>query len=292
MVYSLVKIFSRIVSMLPTGGRRILGNLLGEVCWRFVPGKRKNMAVNNIKLGLKLNEIEALSVAKASTTRFGRMFMEVLAFPHVNKNNINRYVRIEGVSNLVEALSLGRGVVLATAHSGNWELLGAALAMHGFPLAVVVQKQSNDAMDRFINEYRTMVGMHVIYKQGVIEMARFLSKGHIVALLMDQDANRDGVFVDFFGRLASTPAGSAVLARMKDSPIVPAFITENSDGTHTAIIQPYQMPAKTNDKNQDIQSTTAKLTKIIEQHVRQYPQEWFWLHNRWKTRPPENASPK
>lgn len=292
MLYSLVKIFSRIVSALPNSGRRMLGSFLGEICWLFVPDKRRKLAVDNIKRGLKLSDTEALEIAKSSTTRFGRMFMEVLAFPRVDKHNIDKYVHLEGASNLAEALSFGHGVVLITAHSGNWELLGAALAMHGFPLAVVVQKQTSEAMDRFINEYRTMVGMHVTYKTGVREMIRLLGEGKVVALLMDQDANRDGVFVDFFGRLASTPAGSAVLARMKDSPIVPAFITENSDGTHTAIIQPYQMPAKTNDKNQDIQSTTAKLTKIIEQHVRQYPQEWFWLHNRWKTRPPENASPK
>lgn len=287
MVYSLVKLFSRLVCMMPSGLRRLFGNLLGELCWPLVPAKRKKMAIDNICRSLSLGEREATHIAKHSTTRFGRMFMEVLAFPRINKDNIANHVRFEGAEHLTEALSFGRGVILATAHTGNWELLGAALAMKGFPLAAVVQKQTNAAMDKFINEYRTMAGMHVTYKSGVREMVRLLGEGKIVGLLMDQDAHEDGVFVEFFGRLASTPPGSAVLARMKDSPIVPAFITENQDGTHTAVIHPYIMPEKTKDKAHDVQLTTAKLTKIIEQHVRKHPHEWFWLHNRWKTKPPK-----
>lgn len=287
MVYSLVKGFSFIVSRLPSPLRRLLGDLLGETCWPLVPGKRKRMAIDNIMQGFAISESQAKVIAKRSTTRFGRMFMEVLAFPRIDKNNIAEHVHMEGTEHLTEALCQGRGVVLATAHSGNWELLGAALAMNGFPLAVVVQKQTNAAMDRFINEYRTLVGMHVTYKSSVLEMARLLGQGKIIGILMDQDSHSGGVFVDFFGRPASTPQGSAVLARMKDSPIVPAFITENSDGTHTAIIHPYIMPEKTKDKAQDVLVTTAKLTKIIEQHVRQHPSEWFWLHNRWKTKPPQ-----
>ncbi|MGI6093074.1 MAG: lysophospholipid acyltransferase family protein [Negativicutes bacterium] len=287
MVYSLVKVFSFIVSTLPSPVRRMLGNLVGEICWPLVPEKRKRLAIDNIKQGFAISESQAKIIAKQSTTRFGRMFMEVLAFPRINKNNIAKHVHMEGAEHLTEALAQGRGVVLATAHSGNWELLGAALAMNGFPLAAVVQKQTNAAMDRFINEYRRLVGMHITYKSSALEMARLLGQGKVIGILMDQDAHSGGVFVDFFGRPASTPQGSAVLARMKDSPIVPAFITENSDGTHTAIIHPYIMPEKTKDKAQDVQATTAKLTKIIEQHVRQHPTEWFWLHNRWKTKPPQ-----
>jgi KDO2-lipid IV(A) lauroyltransferase len=140
-------------------------------------------------------------------------------------------------------------------------------------------------MDRFINEYRTMAGMHVTYKTGVREMITMLGKGMIIGLLMDQDAGSNGIFVNFFGRLASTPQGSAALARLKNAPIVPAFITENSDGTHTAILHPIRWVDKTEDRDQDIWRTTNELTQIIENHIRKYPHEWFWLHDRWKTRP-------
>ncbi len=189
---------------------------------------------------------------------------------------------------LTEALSYGKGVVLATAHSGNWELLGASLAMYGFPLVAVVQKQTNGDMDKFINENRTRAGMHVTYKTGVREMVRMLGEGQVIGLLMDQDAHRDGVMVEFFGRLASTPQGAAALARMKDAPIVSAFITENKDGTHEVILHPPVWVQKTSSRDEDLLLTTQQLTNVIEQHIRNASHEWFWLHNRWKSTPPTN----
>lgn len=287
MLYTFVKTCSSVVCVLPASLCRCVGNALGALCWPIVPQKRKNMAVRNIMNSLEVNEKEAIAIAKKSTTRFGRMFLEVLRVPGLNAANIGQHVRMVGGEYLTEALSHGHGAVLATAHSGNWELLGAALAMHDYPLVAVVQKQTNAAMDRFINEYRTRAGMHVTYKTGVREMIRLLGEGKIIGLLIDQDAGGDGVFVDFFGRLASTPQGAAALARMKGAPIVPAFITENTDGSHNAILYPPVWVNKTADRNEDIRVTMQQLTKIVEQHIRKHPQEWFWLHNRWKHRPPE-----
>lgn len=284
-MYTLVKIFSFLVCMMPYKLRRMIGNLLGRICWPLVPRRRFNMTVSNIAQSLHCNRQRAYIIAKESGVRFGRMFMEVLHIPKLNKDNINEYVAIEGKKNLEAALSYGRGAVLATAHSGNWELLGAALAMHGFPLVAVAQKQTNAAMDRFINEYRTLAGMHVTYKTGVREMVTLLGKGQIIGLLMDQNAGSNGIFVDFFGRPASTPQGAAALARLKNAPIVPAFITENRDGTHTAILHPIVWVNKTENRDQDIWHTTNQLTEIIENHIRKFPHEWFWLHNRWKTQP-------
>ncbi|MCM0757982.1 lysophospholipid acyltransferase family protein [Sporomusa sphaeroides DSM 2875] len=286
MQYYLVKFLSRIVCCLPIGIRRSLGTLIGRLCWPLVPAKRKKMATANIKRSLGVDEDRASLLAKASAVRFGPMFMEVLHMPRLTPENIGNYVKLTGQEHLEDALKLGRGAVLATAHSGNWELLGAALAMHGFPLVAVVQRQTSHAMDKFINEYRTKAGMHVTYKTGVREMVKLLCGGKIIGLLMDQDNRRHGVFVEFFSRPASTPQGAAALGRLNHAPIVPAFITTNSDGTHTAIIHPPVMAEKTADRDHDILVTTQKLTQIIENHIRQYPQEWFWLHDRWKTPPP------
>ena len=119
-------------------------------------------------------------------------------------------------------------------------------------------------------------------------MVKVLGEGRIIAILMDQDARRNGVFVGFFGRMASTAQGAAALARLKDAPIVPAFITENNDGTHTVILHPPIWLKKTSNREQDILAMTQHLTVIIEKHIQQYPHEWFWLHNRWKSIPPVN----
>lgn len=260
------------------------GNGVGCLCWLLVPGKRKIMAINNATQALNVCRNQAEEIVKQSTVRFGRMLFEVLAFPKM-RQDINRYIRFEGKEYLHEALGHGRGVILATAHSGNWELLGAALALNGFPMIAVAQKQTNAEMDRLINDYRSLVGMHVTYKSGVREMIKMLSAGNIIGMLMDQDAGRDGVFVDFFQRNSSAPRGPAYLARMKEAPLVPAFITENNDGTHTVIIkEPIWVP-QSEKREQDISVTTQKLTSIIEQHIRLQPTEWFWLHNRWKSRP-------
>lgn len=286
MQYHLVKCLSSLVCWLPASIRQGLGYLIGSLCWPLVPAKRRNMAINNICRSLGVDEHQAYALAKASAVRFGPMFMEVLCMPRLTRDNIGQVVRLSGQEHLEAALKLGRGAVLATAHSGNWELLGAALAMHGFPLVAVVQRQTNAAMDRFINEYRTKAGMHVTYKQGVREMVKLLGSGKIIGLLMDQDNHSDGVFIEFFSRPASTPQGAAALGRLNNAPIVPAFITANPDGTHTAIIHPHLIVEKTADRDHDIRTTTQQLTRIIENHVRKYPHEWFWLHNRWKTPPP------
>lgn len=286
MVYRFVKLASRLTCILPRAVRRTAGTVLGELAWQIVPGWRKKMAVENLVQSLALDESKAAALAKASATRFGKMFVEVLYLPKVTRGNIDEHVTIVGREHLDDALAHGQGAVLATAHSGNWEVLGTSLAMKGYPLVAVVKKQRNAAMDRFINEYRTMVGMHVTYKTGVREMVKLLGEGKIIGLLMDQDANQNGVFVDFFGRPASTPQGAAALARLKDAPVVPAFITENEDGSHTAILHPPVWVEKTGDRDEDIRRTTQYLTKVIEDHIRTYPHEWFWLHNRWKTRPP------
>ena len=249
------------------------------------------MAVNNVVLSLGMDKDAAAALVKVSVVRFGRMFMEVLSFPELNKENIRRYVRIDGLNNLEKAYSFGRGVILITSHSGNWELLGGSIALYGYPLVGVAQKQTNAAMDRFMNEYRSLTGMHITYKTGVREMVHFLGKGWGIGLLMDQDAREQACFVDFFGRKASTAQGAAALARLKDAPILPVFITNNDEGTHTVIAHPPLWVTKTADRDADLWQTTQELTKIVEAHIRQYPQEWFWLHNRWKTKPPQTGTP-
>jgi KDO2-lipid IV(A) lauroyltransferase len=243
------------------------------------------MAINNVMISLGLDRAAATDIVRRSVTRFGPMFIEVLRFPILTPTNIHEYVTIANRHLLDEVYSLGKGVILATSHSGNWELLGAADALNGFPIAAVAQKQTNVSMDKFMNELRSCTGMHVTYKTGVKEMVSLLTKGWGIGLLLDQDAQQHGVFVDFFGRPASTAQGAATLARMKGAPILPAFITSNGDGTHTILLSPPVWVTKTEDRDADVLKTTQELTTIIETHIRAHPQEWFWLHNRWKTAP-------
>lgn len=280
-MYQMMKAFSWFVCILPLRWRRSIGNLIGEFTWLLVPRKRKEMAMRNIRLSLGATSAETQRIAKASWTRFGRMIMDVLAFP-ILPGEISQRVQFRGKEHMDQALAEGKGVVLATSHSGNWEMLGAALAMNGYPIVGVAQKQANLAMDKFINEYRTLAGMHVTYKSGVREMLRLMGQGMIIGILMDQDAAEDGVILPFFQRDASCPQGTAFLARMKKAPIVPTFITEDVAGNYLVTCQKPLYVTETTDKNEDIKRTIARLNIMIEDHIRNYPEEWFWLHNRWK----------
>jgi KDO2-lipid IV(A) lauroyltransferase len=286
MQYYLVKLLSRIACLLPDSLLRSLGDFVGALLWPFVPRKRRAMAINNAMLVLGLDRQAATAVVRTSAVRFGRMFFEVLALPKLSKKNIDRHVIVEGRANIEEAYSHGRGVIIASAHSGNWELIGPTLALSGFPVVGVAQKQTNEAMDRLINELRTASGMKITYKDGVREMVSLLGQGMAIGLIMDQDAKEQGVFADFLGRQAATPAGPVSLARLKGAPIVPILITANVDGTHTLIIHPPVWLTRTADRDHDYFVTTQKLNAIIGDHIRAHPSEWFWLHNRWKTRPP------
>ena len=162
--------------------------------------------------------------------------------------------------------------------------MGGALSQAGFPLIGVAMRQRDAAMDRFINEYRCLVGMHITYKDDVREMFRMMKKGWIVGLLADQDTNRrDGIVLDFFGQPTNCVPGPAAMARSAGIGVIPGYITRKKDGTHKIILHaPIDVP-RTKDKRSDIRTAGQAVNRILEQHIREHPEEWFWLHDRWKS---------
>ena len=284
LAYHLMKILSRLICLLPYSAAVALGRLIGKLFWLILPPKRKALARRQIKACLKLDDEEVERIARLSTERFGIMLIEVLRFP-VMKEHMADFVTITGeLAALKEHLATGKGAIFATSHNGNWELMGGAFALAGLPLVGVAKKQKSSSMDRFINEYRTLVGMHITYKSGIREMMKMLDEGWIIGLLMDQDPNlSEGVVVDFFGMPTNTFPGSASLARSHEVPIYPVFIRREPNGKHILHIEPAVHAAKTADKHADIKATTAILNKHIEDWTRKYPCEWFWIHDRWKS---------
>ena len=282
--YYLVKALSWLICRLPRGTADALGRGLAAAFWPLVPRKRKELAKGQIIACLQVEEAEAERIAKESTLRFGPMLMEVLRFP-VIKGHIQDYVTLTGAVDEVRAqLATGRGAIFATSHSGNWELMGGAFAQYGIPLVGVAKQQKAGGMDRFIVEYRELIGMHITYTSGVREMYDMLAKGWVIGLIMDQDpSRRDGIVIDFFGQPTNTVTGPAAMARFKEVPIFPVQIHRGTDGHHILTIEPGVRVEKTKDKREDIRRATQLLNDRIEAHVRQYPEEWFWLHDRWKS---------
>ena len=282
-IYYLEKCLSFFCCLLPECVCEALGQALGALSWPLVPKKRRKMAKDNVRQCLGVSEEEAERIAKASWVRFGPMAFEVLRFPRF-KGRLNERVELQGLDEVKKLLALGRGVVFATSHCGNWELLGGALAEAGVPLVAVGMKQKESGSDRFITENRSLVGMHVTYKNDVREMFRMLKEGWAIGLLMDQDVSiRDGVVIDWFGRPTNFAQGPATLARHQGLPIIPIYITRLSDGRHRGVIHAPIPVSRTKDKKADVLEATRAVGRVLEEHIRSHPEEWFWLHDRWKS---------
>ena len=282
--YYAVKFLSCLICLLPHGAAMMLGQGLARLAWIFVPKKRKTLAREQVMRCLPVSAAEAERIARASSLRFGPMLMEVLRFP-VMKGRMDDYVTITGaIAEVRAAVAAGKGAIFATSHSGNWELMGGAFACAGLPIVGVAKRQSAAGMDRFINEYRALVGMHITYQTGVRETFRMIDAGWIIGLISDQDPSlRDGIIIDFFGQPTNAFTGAAAIARRCGVPIFPVFIHREESGHHILTVEPGIMVEKTDDRTEDVRRVTQTINTRIEQWIRKYPEEWFWLHDRWKS---------
>ncbi|MBR1590350.1 MAG: lysophospholipid acyltransferase family protein [Acidaminococcaceae bacterium] len=285
LTYYIMKLVSRIFCLLPWRIGLAFGNGLGKLALKFVPEWRMQMAAANVRECLGVSAEEARKIADQSVIKFGRMIIEVLRFPLLHPDTIDSVVKTDGLEYLEEAYAKGKGVIMCTGHFGNWELLGADVALHGYPMLSIARKQNNGAMDRFINEYRELAGQKVAYnrgKEGVLAMGRYLKEKQLLGILFDQDTNDTGVTIDLFGKEVITPGGPAVFSRTFGCPILPIFMHYDEDGSCRAKIYPPLYAEKTKDKEKDLFRVTEKLMAILEQEIRSNPPMWFWVHDRWK----------
>lgn len=284
--YTLLKTISRLICLLPYSGVLSLGNAMGKLYYR-IAGRQRKRAINQMQECLGFSAAEAEETISRLFRNLGKTFLEVMYTPALTAQSVQEYITIENRHYLDESLQQGRGVVLLTAHVGNWEWLGAALAMAGFPLTSVMKRQPNDQHTRLLNEHREMVGIE-IFARGTTEMigaARALKKGKILALVADQDAGPDGVFIEFLGKMASTPAGAAVFAKRFKAPVVPMFILRKPGGGHQVMIHKPMYYEDTGNEQQDLYDFTKKTSQVIEDTIREYPDQWLWFQKRWNTSP-------
>lgn len=283
--YYIVKLFSALMCVMPGFIRKLTVAFLGKVALLAVPEWRMKMAKANIMECLGVSEERAQEIAEGSLRRFGRMIVEVMRFPLLKPENINELVKVEGLEYLEAAYRQNKGVIMATGHYGNWELLGATVALHGYPMLSITRKQNNSHMDKFINEYRQLVGQKVAYNRGesgLLAISRMLKEKHLLGVLYDQDTNDDGVEINLFGKKSVIPLGAAALSRIYGAPILPIFMHNKPDGTCIAKIYPPLYTPKTKNKEQDFYTVTKEMVTILEHEIISDPEMWFWVHDRWK----------
>ena len=280
-------------SLIPLGPGLRLGAWLGRAAFMVLRAERRKMLAHLRVAFSDQDESWRVDVARRMCANLGRSFFEVFHFEEIlagidGKGKLAGYVVMEGEEYLANALAEGRGGLVVAGHCGTWELMGASAVRMGYPLKPVVRALFDARFDRLVTAHRVRFGYHPVRREGkgaAMEIVRVLRANEFVGLLMDQDAKVPSVFVPFFGRLANTPSGPATLAYRMKMDCISAFIHRRPEGGHVVVVgAPIRRP-ETGDREADVLKYTAMLTQRIEEHVRQHPDEWVWMHRRWKRRP-------
>lgn len=277
---------------LPLPWLRWSGRRLGEFVWHVVRFRR-GVVLDNLThaFGGERSAPEIRKLALAFYRNLGMTLMEFLAFPRFRRQEIIDLVELEGEEHLQEIEDLGRGGLLVSGHFGNWELFGARVAARDIPISFIVKTQSNEDVDRVQNRIRHCAGIGTIRAGAQIkDMVRALRQKQLVAMLADQDAGRDGVFEEFLGRQASVFKGPAYFAWKLKLPILHGYLFRRPDGKHVGRLKPLVHPDPAWSEEEALRELTRIHVRYLEEAVREAPEQYFWLHRRWKTRPPEETT--
>lgn len=284
MLYKSLMALSRALRFLPHGVLLFFGAGLGRLYYRCIK-KQRELAVRQMMRGLSISEEEARKIVRASFVNLAQNMLEILYMPNLNEKNLHEYIEIEHLERLKDALAEGHGVVVLTGHIGTWEWLSAAFSLSGLPVTAIAKTQPNAEYSRVLDDLRATIGAE-IFSRGTSELlaaGRALKKGKILGFLADQDAGPGGAFIDFLGQMAATPLGPAVFSRKFHAPVVPAFILRRPDGRHTVRVYERMEYVDTGDVEKDLYDLTVRMTRLLEEVIRENPTQWLWFQKRWNT---------
>jgi KDO2-lipid IV(A) lauroyltransferase len=273
-----------LVSLL--GYRRALavGRLLGALL-HAVDFKHRTIALKNVvRSDLQIADPERF--VRRVYDHLGTSLAELLfLIPRLGREQ-GRHVVSDAPERIRTILRRGKGGIFVIAHLGNWELVGIALMQKDLPLSAVARPIENPWIDRYVNRRRSSTGVRIISKYGALRnVGESLRSGGAVVLLADQNARKSGTFVPFLGREASTVKSPALMALKYDAPVYPVNVYRDGDGRHRCILGDPILPADHRNAVDPVRSLSAAVTRQLEGFIRQHPEQWMWLHARWKTRP-------
>ena len=286
-VYKGIKILFRLLGLIPQKWQRLSADFLGRIVF-LADRRHRRIVIDNLThaFGHEKNRFEIRILAKRVFMNLMLIVFEIGWSLNLDEKQLGKYFTIDGRSNVKNAYEKDRGLLILTAHFGCFELLTVIGAMMKHPLSMVVRPLSFKPLDHFFVDLRTRFGAKIIPKQRSFRaILRSLERKEIVVLLMDQNVDwYEGVFVDFMGRRACTNSGLALLALKTQAPVVPGFLIREKTGFR-AELGPEIPLIKTGDKRKDVELNTLQYNRIIEEMVCRYPEQWFWVHQRWKTKP-------
>jgi KDO2-lipid IV(A) lauroyltransferase len=286
--YTLAMLIIRLFGAMP---RNIAHRAAQTLAWLgfHLASRQRHAGLHNLRMALpELTENERRRILRGSFQNLARLLVEFTHFPELNKTNISRFVVHDGLENYLEGLRRGRGVIFMTAHFGAWELSSFAHAVYGYPLKFLVRPIDNPRIEKLISSRRTSSGnIPVQRRRAVRDVLHALRKNEAVGILFDQNTTRsEGVFAEFFGVPAATTPSIALFALRTGAAVVPGFlIWDESLNKHRLRLDPPVELVATGNLEHDVLENTKLFNRILEGYVRKYPDQWLWIHRRWKTRP-------
>ena len=284
---SFILLAMRLLGKLPLPLLQSAGRGIGRFIF-LADRRHREIALNNLRFafGAQRSFADQRRMAAGVFQSIGQIPLEVCWSLQVDRRKWRDFFKISGLENYRRAAAEGKGVLFLTAHVGNWELLPIVGAMAGIPLNVVFRPLDSPILDEVVARIRRRFGANLIpKKKSIFKINRVLRNGRCIAILLDQNVDwYEGVFVDFMGHRACTSKGLATLSILSKAPVVPAFLVREGDGFH-ACFEPPIYPLVSGDRVRDLEENTQRYNQAIESVVNRYPDQWFWVHQRWKTRP-------
>jgi Kdo2-lipid IVA lauroyltransferase/acyltransferase len=286
--YAVAWTFIKIPGILPRPLARAFTIALARVVY-LLHGRLRRVGMRNLELAFpEKSNAERKRILRAEFTSLGRQLAEVCHFPAYTTENVGEVVVLEGFENYEHAKARGKGVLLFAGHFGGWELSSFVLSLRGHWMHVIMRGMDNEYLNRILLRLRTMHGNKAVDKDEFLRgLLSAMKAREVVGMLMDTNMIQgQGIFVDFFGIPASTASGMARIALRTDAAVVPTFaIWDEKLRKYRLRFDPAVELIRTGELEAEIRANTQRFTKIIEDYVRQYPDQWLWVHRRWKTRP-------
>ncbi|MGZ3593107.1 MAG: lysophospholipid acyltransferase family protein [Syntrophales bacterium] len=281
------------VSAIPREPRRALFIGMFRIFY-YLSARQRFITIHNLRRAFpEKSADEIIATAKGVYRTLGIVAADFFDIPSLTKQNIGDLVEAEGLENLEKALEKNKGVLLFGAHFGNWELSVIAISLFLKPVVVIYRTLDSSILDNLVALVRSSTGNTPVRKDRAMRpMLRGLKRNEILGILIDQNvAWQEGVFVDFFRRPACTTNGLALLALHTEAPVIPGYIVRLENGKYRLVLKEEMEVVRTGDEDADIIVNTQNFTRFIEDTVRKYPDQWLWIHQRWKTKPwqAENA---
>jgi KDO2-lipid IV(A) lauroyltransferase len=273
-----------LLRVVPWRAAQRLGALLGRLVYVLASRQRRRAREHLAIAFPATSRAELRRLARSCFAHLGTALFECLKLSTTPLARVPRWATAEGWEGVEELRRSRRPILFLTAHCGNWELLSPITTLHGLPITALARQQDVPAFDRLMTGLRAHLGAATISRGApgaARELLRVLRGGRALAMLIDQDTRVEGTWVPFFGRPAYTPLAAAQIALRNDMAVVPVFSHRLPDGTHRVTFHPaLALP-------DDPAAATARMTSAIEAHIRRHPEQWVWMHRRWRRQPPE-----